>query len=543
MKKEVLLQQLKDWRSRKANLEGIERYIILHNKAIEEIAEVLPTNEEEFRAIKGLGGKKFEKYGQEILSIIKQCSEDNAPLDISEKEDVFTVSAYLNFINVKISDTNADVQGEVSSIDFRERYLFFTVKDPEDESCMSCFMWSSDYELCGFELEEGLEIIIHGTPEIYKKNGRFSFRVNAFELVGEGALKQAYDELKKKLASEGLFADERKKSIPDFPTKIGLITSKEGAVIHDFQTNLGRYGYKIKFCDSRVEGILAVKELMKALRFFKDKDIDVLVVIRGGGSFESLQAFNNEALIRELASYPVPVLCGIGHDKDEPLFCLVADKAVSTPSIVAGEINRSWEHALEKVRFNESNMVNKYSISLARQIRLVDNYSFGMNKFYQRIVKKVSSIDVLINNIFSNLNSSLRLVKEKVNSSSKSMTDDFYSALIEAKRTVFKDRFSGFALHINSASKNINNFSKTLLKDHCDIVNRTKQQISQLEKALLQNDPNRQLRLGYSIMFSDNKVVKSVDQLNKNDMLVSRLSDGEVLSSVKDKRKRSYGEI
>lgn len=538
----IISQQLKEWRSRKANLEGVERYIILHNKAIEAIAETLPCNEEEFKAIKGLGGKKFEKYGKEILAIINKSTNDKMADEAEMQEDVLSVSNFLDTVNSTLTQLTVAIKGEVSSVSDRG-HVYFSLKDKEDDSVLSCLIWERNYQICGIELEEGMEVIIRGFPEVYKPSGKFTFKASTIELVGEGALKKAYDELRKKLTQEGIFDESRKKAIPSFPYKIGLITSRDGAVIHDFQTNLGRFGYKIHFVDSRVEGIQAVRDLIDALRYFKDKDIDLLVVIRGGGSLESLQAFNNEALIRELANYPLPVLCGIGHDKDVPLFCLAADKAVSTPSIVAGEINRTWEQALEKVRLNESNIINKYSTCLTRRIHLIDNYSFGMSKFYQRIVKKVSSIDISINNIFNNLNSSLILVNEKVNISSMSITDSFSSALADAKKTIFEDRFSSFALHIISARKSINSFSKILAKDYYDIVNRAKQQISQSEKALIQNDPNRLLKLGYSIIFSDHKVIKSVDQLNKNDMLISRLSDGEVLSSVKEKRKRSYGEI
>lgn len=494
-------QQLKDWRSKKAQEEGVELYVVLHNKTIEELAEKLPSNQEEFQAIKGLGGKKFEKYGQEILSIIKQDLTKEVSQENPQKESVFSVSNYLNFINTKIGGSKADVQGEVSSIDFRERYLFFTIKDSEDESCMSCFMWSSDYELCGFNLDEGLEIIIHGTPEIYKKNGRFSFRVDAFELVGEGALKKAYDELKKKLASEGLFAMERKKSIPAFPTKIGLITSKEGAVIHDFQSNLGRYGYKIKLYNSRVEGMLAVKELISAVRFFKDKDIDVLVVIRGGGSLESLQAFNNEALVREISDYPVPVFCGIGHDKDMPLFSLASDRAVSTPSIVAAEINKTWDQAVEKIRFNESNILHKFTAVLASNKDKINNLSFGLNKFYQRIFNKVSSVNQIISNILTNFNNALNSTNSRVNLIAKNLKEGFVSDISEANKI-----------------------------------------ISNSVRYLKQNDPNRLLSLGYSITFSNGKVLKSVDQVSKNDILISRLSDGKITSVADKIEKRQNGE-
>ena len=175
--------------------------------------------------------------------------------------------------------------------------------------------------------------------------------------MGEGALKKAYDKLKQKLEKEGLFSSEKKKPIPEFPQRIGLITSETGAVIHDFLNNLGKYGYQISFVNSRVEGQIAVQGLLLAITYFSGKEIDVLVIIRGGGSLESLQAFNNEALVRKIADFKIPVICGIGHDKDVSLASLAADKAVSTPTAVTALLNRAWEKAIHDVVALEKDLV------------------------------------------------------------------------------------------------------------------------------------------------------------------------------------------
>lgn len=466
-----IIQKLKDWRVRKAQEKGVELYIILNNKTIEAIAEALPEDEEEFKAIKGLGGKKYEKYGLDIISIVQECS--GIKTDVTEKSDdqkVYSVGNFLNLINLKLSEVSASVQGEISSVDIRERYLFFTIKDAEDDSSMDCFMWARDYELSDIELEEGLEIIAHGKPEIYKRTGRFSFQVEALELVGEGILKKKYEALKKKLALEGLFDEGRKKSLTVYPQKIGLITSRDGAVIHDFQNNIGRYGYKITFVDSRVEGPLAVKELISSIRYFEDKPIDVLVIIRGGGSLESLQAFNNEALIREIVDYPVPVICGIGHDKDVPLFSMVSDIAVSTPTAVAREINKTWDQAVDKIGYYESNIFNKYRISLGDYKNTIDQTLSQIKYYYQKTLKVFESFEQLIGAVISSFSHALRSKKKKI---------DNYLQILE------------------------------------------------------QNNPERQLKLGYSIMFSGEKIVKSIDQIKQDDVVESRVSDGIITSQVK----------
>jgi len=471
-----LTQKLKDWRSRKANLEGVERYVILHNKTIDAIAEAMPTCKEEFIKVKGLGEKKYDKYGPEILSVIKECVEGKSGIqDRVDEKKVYSVSDFLNLLNTKLYEINTRIKGEISSIDFRERYLFFTIKDIEDESCISCFMRSKDYELSDVQLEEGMEIIAHGFPEIYKKSGKLSFQTQAIELVGEGILKKKYDELKKKLESEGLFEEARKKPMPKLPQKIGLITSKDGAVIHDFGNNLGRFGFKVTLYDSRVEGIMAVKDLVSAIQYFKDQPIDVLVVIRGGGSLESLQAFNNEVLIREIVNYPVPVLCGIGHDKDVPLFSLVADKAVSTPTATTRELNKSWEEMIIKINQGESELIGKFQRYLSDYGYLIDR-SFGEIKHhYQSMIRIFESFERLIEKISASFAFGLKQINEKVNS---------------------------------------------------------------IAAALSQNNPERQLKLGYSITFMNGKVLKSVSQTKNGDLLITKLTDGQIDSQITNRKEQ-----
>lgn len=265
-------------------------------------------------------------------------------------DHVFSVSEYIEVLNVGLKQ-EIRLVGEVSQVQkATSGHVYFTVKDSKEDATMSCVAWKFNYMQCGVDLEVGMEVVLTGHPNIYAPTGRFSFVARLIELRGEGALKKAYDDLKKRLTAEGIFAPERKRAIPMLPRKIGVVTSKEGAVIHDFINNLGKFGYEVSLVDSRVEGQQAVGPLLEAIQTFKNRDIDVLVVIRGGGSLESLQAFNNEMLIRELASFPVPVIAGIGHDQDVPLAALAADAMTSTPTAAAHLLNRSWEDAYQRVR-------------------------------------------------------------------------------------------------------------------------------------------------------------------------------------------------
>ncbi len=265
-------------------------------------------------------------------------------------EKIFSVGEYIEVVNVALKREEIKLLGEVSSVKkAASGHVYFTLKDQKADASLDCIIWRNAYAQYGIDIEVGMELVVTGHPQIYAPRGSFSFVAGTIELHGAGALKKAYDELKKKLTKEGIFDPQRKRPLPDLPRKIGVITSLKGAVIHDFMNNLGKFGLEVSCVDARVEGQQAVASLIEAVQLLKKTDIEVLVVIRGGGSLESLQGFNNEALVRELVSFPVPVIAGIGHDQDVPLAALAADHMPSTPTAAAHLINRSWEEAYAKV--------------------------------------------------------------------------------------------------------------------------------------------------------------------------------------------------
>lgn len=255
---------------------------------------------------------------------------------MTSANDILTVGEYLDRLNSVLKNQSAKIVGEVTEVKTGPSgHVYFSLKDEKVAALVPCVIWGSKYRAYGVELHEGLKIYASGLPNIYAPYGKFTFVADVLELAGEGALKAAYEKLRKKLESEGLFSPDRKRAIPQFPHRIGVITSRSGAVIHDFSVNLGKHGFQIIFVDSKVEGQEATDDLLSAVKFLATKSVDVLVVMRGGGSLESFQAFNNESLVRALSDFPAPVITGIGHEKDAPLSSLVSDVNVSTPTAVA----------------------------------------------------------------------------------------------------------------------------------------------------------------------------------------------------------------
>lgn len=256
---------------------------------------------------------------------------------------VFSVGEFLDVISELLSTQSVAVQGEVVGAKNHPTGFYFSLKDPKDNALMDCYVSPYVYRGMGVIVEDGMQIKVGGMPSIYKPKGRFSFRVDTLEPVGEGSLKKAYEALKQKLMLEGLF--ERKRPLPECITAIGLVTSKTGAVIDDFRRNLAQLGLTVYHRDVRVEGAAAVGQVAEAIVAFDrgTQAIDVLVIIRGGGSMEDLQAFNNELVARAVFGSRVPTIVSIGHDRDVPLAQMVADASGSTPTATAMLINGSWD--------------------------------------------------------------------------------------------------------------------------------------------------------------------------------------------------------
>jgi exodeoxyribonuclease VII large subunit len=403
------------------------------------------------------------------------------------KAEIISVSQYLDKLNKILKGERAKIIGEVSS--FQEypgrTYLYFSIKDSKDQSTIKCFMWKKDYKVLGITLTNGLEIIITAHPNVYKPNGGLTMQVELLELVGEGTLQIAYEKLKKKLENEGLFTEERKRLLPNFPHRIGVITSKNGAVINDFLTNIGKFGYEILFVDSRVEGVDAIKDLLSALETLKNKNIDILVIMRGGGSLESFLAFNNEILVRNVARFPVPVLTGIGHDKDAPLVSMVSDKNVSTPTAVANLLNSSWSDAFAKVNLSEQKISSNFESILKDSQFMIENS------------------EVTIQNRFM----SFFEIFKRTEQAFLQTVNRIESGIIRTKETI--------TLQVKELNRSFVLFSTNV-----------KNYLAQSEKSILLGSPQNQLSKGYSIVRSQGKVLRSVKNAKRGDKLDVLVSDG-----------------
>ncbi len=259
----------------------------------------------------------------------------SSPRAFRAAEQPLSVSEFLAHINELLETQVAWIEGEVSDVRISQgKWLHFDLKD--EASLVHCFAFALRVRT---PLEDGMKVRVWGVPRVYPKYGKFSLVVERVELSGEGALRRAFELLREKLTHEGLFALERKRSLPRFPERIALVTSPEAAAYSDFLKVLTtrRGGIEVLLLGVPVQGRGAAEAIVRAVEWISEErpDTDALVLVRGGGSLEDLRAFNDEALVRALARSRVPTVVGVGHERDVTLADLVADVRASTPSHAA----------------------------------------------------------------------------------------------------------------------------------------------------------------------------------------------------------------
>lgn len=229
------------------------------------------------------------------------------------------------------------VEGEVSNVNrSRNGHIYFTVKD--DGAQLSCVIWRSTAQRIGTALEDGQHVILGGGVQVYPPHGRYQLIVSLIQQAGLGKLQMAFEELKKRLQEEGLFEEFRKQPLPRFPRTIGVITSSTGAAFQDIRSTLeSRWPMaRVLLYHASVQGLNAGPELVRGLRYFSSrKDVDVLIIGRGGGSLEDLWPFNEEAVAREVYHCPIPVISAVGHETDFSISDFVADVRAATPTQAA----------------------------------------------------------------------------------------------------------------------------------------------------------------------------------------------------------------
>jgi exodeoxyribonuclease VII large subunit len=265
--------------------------------------------------------------------------EEDPRADVAERRRVLSVGELVGGLNALLEDRvgRVWVAGEISGLRRPSSgHLYFTLKD--DRAQIRVALFRSAAGRVPFVLEDGLEVIAYADVQIYEARGDLQLIARQIEPLGRGALQLAFEQLKQRLAAEGLFEVARKRPLPAFPRRVGVVTSPSGAAVRDVIQVSGQRApaTPILIAPTRVQGAGAEHEIAAALAAIASQpEIDVVLLVRGGGSLEDLWSFNTEVVARAIADCPVPVLCGVGHETDVTIADLVADVRAPTPSAAA----------------------------------------------------------------------------------------------------------------------------------------------------------------------------------------------------------------
>ena len=294
--------------------------------------------------------------------------------------------------------SNVFVRGEISNFKlYSSGHAYFTLKD--DAGQLKSVMFRSYFSRLAFLPEDGMRVIAHGRVSVYESSGQYQLYVDDLQPDGAGSLAMRFEQLKRKLAAEGLFDESRKRPLPPMPRRIGVITSPSGAAVHDIINVLGRRfpAAEMILYPSEVQGAQAPAQLISGVEFFSMTGlVDVIILGRGGGSAEDLWAFNDEYLARAVASCSVPVISAVGHESDFTICDFVADRRAPTPSAAAeiavpdmGEILRGLaslrtglQTSMQKLILQERRMLNQFTQSrvFARPEQMLDNFRMRLDE-------------------------------------------------------------------------------------------------------------------------------------------------------------------
>lgn len=310
----------------------------------------------------------FTKSRSSLSSSVKNnhwSFSGDSPAETSTIEPAFTVSGFIEVCNqiLEYSFPSVIIEGEVASFKVNQgKWVFLDLK--EDEYTVGCFMALSQLTV---PITDGMKVRVRAIPKLTRW-GKFSLTIQKVLPLGEGNIKKSFELLKKKLTAEGLFDPAKKRPLPENLTKIGVISSTAAAGYIDFLKILDNRwgGLKIYTINTQVQGLSAAEQIIRALQYFNERgDVDVIAILRGGGSADDLAVFNDEQLVRAVAASRIPTITGIGHEVDESLVDLAADIRASTPSNAAERLTPDRQATISQVRSIRTRLAERIEDKIA----------------------------------------------------------------------------------------------------------------------------------------------------------------------------------
>ena len=410
--------------------------------------------------------------------------------------------------------------GQVSNFRKRPTHQYFSLKD--DHAVIQATIWSGIYQKLGFDLEEGMKINVIGRVQVYEPSGSYSIIIEKAEPDGVGALAIQFEQLKKKLTEEGLFQERFKQPLPQFSKRIGVVTSRSGAVIRDIITTVSRRfpGVDILLYPTKVQGEGSAEEIARNIaRANQRNDLDLLIIGRGGGSIEDLWAFNEEIVVQAIFESRLPVISSVGHETDVTLADFVADRRAATPTAAAElatpvtklDLLAHLQNQEKRMATAVRNVLSKKQESLKKcsqsvifrqPERLYDGYMQRLDQLQLRLKQSLRT----------RISDNKQLVQAR--------THRLVQLSPVTKIQRYQDR--------------LGQLDKLLRSQMALVYDAKVAEVKRLSEALLMLDTSRIVARGYAIVKKEESVVDSVESLKKKDQVTLLMRDGQVELEVKD---------
>ena len=434
-------------------------------------------------------------------------------------DEIYSVSDLLGLCrrSVERNIPHCWVQGEISNLSRPSSgHWYFSLKD--ERGSIRCALFRLNQRKLKFALENGMSVVLRGAPTLYEARGDFQMVVQQVEPAGIGNLQLAFDQLKNKLREEGLFDTEHKKSLPSSVSSIAVVSSANGAVIHDIINVLNkRYPFaNIYLYDTLVQGDGAHQQIIKALKMAEDdKRCEVIILARGGGSMEDLWAFNEESLARTILACKKPIVSAIGHETDTTIADFVADARAPTPSAAAAMVTPDKTELLNQLAKFRQNLANTTDLTLEKNQLLLQQLQFRIIDPSQELQHKAQRLD----EAEARLTRVIKTLKTLNQAKLKSLNTELYQHS--------PARFITYKIEQNNLAQ------ERLHQKMAHSLSESVAKLNNQAKALHILSPLSTLSRGYSITQNEeNFVIHNTNDINVGDIINTTLYQGKLLSKV-----------
>jgi exodeoxyribonuclease VII large subunit len=476
------------------------------------------------------------------------------PLSPSEKEgQVISVSQLTALITRSLKaamPSQVLVKGEVSncSVHGSSGHIYFTLKEGRD--CIDCVLFNSDARRLKFQPASGMELIAAGTVDVYGPRGRYQLKVQSLQPSGQGALELAFRQLKAKLEADGLFAPERKKALPVYPTRVALVTSRQAAGLADILKVLHPLRFiQLFLYHVPVQGDGAGQKIADALNHLSAcahqiGGIDAIVLGRGGGSLEDLWAFNEECVARAMAASRIPIITGIGHEVDVSIADLVADYHAHTPTKAAEVVIQHWKQAKQTLEYAGTRLrtaARNHLRDARQQLGGIERH-----ELFRRPMDRVNGLRQLMDDRQRALgwaaDKQIQAGRRRLETARQNLERFSPAAILARRRQHLHDlerRLQRAAsVPLRMAQQRLERGAAALEAHHPRrAVARRVEHLRMLEKQLNALGPQQVLQRGYTMTLDrKGQVVRFAGQIKTGDRLLTRFADGQVESIVRDSR-------